>query len=78
MDEGGLFPAPEIFLHHLILCFPLPQRPQQHDIALDGTSSLSYPDPYKNWANKYNGVWTLHLGDTDLVITKYSIIIHYI
>ena len=46
---------------------------QQHDIALDGTSSLSYPDPYKNWANKYNGVWTLHLGDTDLVITKYSI-----
>ena len=46
---------------------------QQHDIALDGTSSLSYPDPYKNWADKYNGVWTLHLGDTDLVITKYSI-----
>lgn len=46
---------------------------QQHDIALDGTSSLSYPDPYKNWANKYNGIWTLHLGDTDLVITKYSI-----
>ena len=35
MDEGGLFPAPEIFLHHLILCFPLPQRPQQHNIALD-------------------------------------------
>ena len=46
---------------------------QQHDIALDGTSSLSYPDPYKNWANKYNGIWTLHLGDTDLVVTKYSI-----
>lgn len=46
---------------------------QQHDMALDGTSSLSYPDPYKNWANKYNGIWTLHLGDTDLVITKYSI-----
>lgn len=46
---------------------------QQHDIALDGTSSLSYPDPYKNWANKYNGPWTIHLGDTDLVITKYSI-----
>lgn len=46
---------------------------EQHDIALDGTSSLSYPDPYKNWADKYNGVWTLHLGDTDLVITKYSI-----
>ena len=45
----------------------------QHDLALDGTSSLSYPDPYKNWANKYNGIWTLHLGDTDLVITKYSI-----
>ncbi len=46
---------------------------EQHDIALDGTSSLSYPDPYKNWANKYNGIWTLHLGDTDLVITKYTI-----
>lgn len=45
----------------------------QHDIALDGTSSLSYPDPYKNWADKYNGEWKLHLGDTDLVITKYSI-----
>ena len=45
----------------------------QHDMALDGTSSLSYPDPYKNWANKYNGEWTIHLGDTDLVITKYSI-----
>ena len=46
---------------------------KQHDMALDGTSSLSYPDPYKNWANKYNGEWTIHLGDTDLVITKYSI-----
>ena len=46
---------------------------EQHDIALDGTSSLSYPDPYKNWADKYNGKWTIHLGDTDLVITKYSI-----
>lgn len=45
----------------------------QHDIALDGTSSLSYPDPYKNWADKYNGEWTIHLGSTDLVITKYSI-----
>ena len=46
---------------------------KQHDMALDGTSSLSYPDPYKNWADKYNGEWTIHLGDTDLVITKYSI-----
>lgn len=46
---------------------------EQHDLALDGTSSLSYPDPYKNWANKYNGTWTIHLGDTDVVITKYSI-----
>ena len=45
----------------------------QHDMALDGTSSLSYPDPYKNWADKYNGEWTIHLGDTDLTITKYSI-----
>ena len=45
----------------------------QHDMALDGTSSLSYPDPYKNWADKYNGTWTIHLGETDLVITKYSI-----
>lgn len=46
---------------------------EQHDIALDGTSSLSYPDPYKNWANKYNGTWTIHLGDTNLVIKKYTI-----
>ena len=46
---------------------------KQHDMALDGTSSLSYPDPYKNWADKYNGEWTIHLGDTDLTITKYSI-----
>ena len=24
---------------------------KQHDMALDGTSSLSYPDPYTNWTS---------------------------
>lgn len=45
----------------------------QHDIALDGTSSLSYPDPYKNWADKYNGKWTVTVGDKQISITSYSI-----
>lgn len=44
-----------------------------HDIALDGTSSLSYPDPYKNWADKYNGKWTVTVGDKVVTITDYSI-----
>ncbi len=45
-----------------------------HTVALDDTSSLSYPDPYKNWANKYGGgTWTAHLGDTDVTILSYSI-----
>lgn len=44
-----------------------------HDIALDGTSSLSYPDPYKNWADKYNGQWSVRIGDTQITITGYSI-----
>ncbi|MCC8038351.1 MAG: hypothetical protein LIP02_09515 [Bacteroidales bacterium] len=46
---------------------------KQHDIALDGTSSLSYPDPYKNWADKYNGTWTITIGGVETVITTYSI-----
>lgn len=46
----------------------------QHDMALDGTSSLSYPDPYKNWANKHNGTWTCHLSDgTTITLTNISI-----
>lgn len=48
-------------------------RCQQHDIALDGTSSLSYPDPYKNWADKYNGEWTVKIGDTNVTIKGFSI-----
>ncbi len=44
-----------------------------HDIALDGTSSLSYPDPYKNWADRYNGRWTVTVGDKIIEITDYSI-----
>lgn len=44
-----------------------------HDIALDGTSSLSYPDPYKNWADRYNGQWTVTVGDKIIEITDYSI-----
>ena len=44
-----------------------------HDIALDGTSSLSYPDPYKNWANKYNGTWSVTIDGVKVTITGYSI-----
>lgn len=46
----------------------------QHDMALDGTSSLSYPDPYKNWANRHNGQWTCTLKDgTVITISDISI-----
>lgn len=46
----------------------------QHDMALDGTSSLSYPDPYKNWANKHNGKMSVRFQDgTALTITSISI-----
>lgn len=45
-----------------------------HDIALDGTSSLSYPDPYKNWADKYGtGLWSVTIGDKTITISDYSI-----
>ncbi|WP_300897375.1 hypothetical protein [uncultured Duncaniella sp.] len=45
-----------------------------HNIALDGTSSLSYPDPYKNWANDYGkGKWTVEVGGAKITITEYSI-----
>ncbi len=44
-----------------------------HDIALDGTSSLSYPDPYKNWANRYNTPIEVKVGGTTVTITGYSI-----
>ncbi len=44
-----------------------------HDIALDGTSSLSYPDPYKNWADKYNGSWSVVIDGVKVTITGYSI-----
>lgn len=44
-----------------------------HDIALDGTSSLSYPDPYKNWADKYNGEWSVVIGGVKVTITGYAI-----
>lgn len=46
---------------------------ESHDIALDGTSSLSYPDPYKNWADKYNGNWSVIIGGVKVTITGYSI-----
>ena len=46
---------------------------KDHDLALDGTSSLSYPDPYKNWADKYNGPWTIRIDGVDVIITGYSI-----
>lgn len=49
-------------------------KEHQHDMALDGTSSLSYPDPYKNWANKHNGTMTVTLKDgTSVSITSISI-----
>lgn len=45
-----------------------------HLIALDGTTSLSYPDPFKNWANQYDkGTWTITVGDKKISITQYSI-----
>lgn len=45
-----------------------------HTFALDGTSSLSYPDPFKNWADKYKGGnWRLVIGDREIAITGYSI-----
>lgn len=46
---------------------------ESHDIALDGTSSLSYPDPYKNWADKYNGSWSVVIDGVKVTITGYSI-----
>lgn len=45
----------------------------QHGMALDGTSSLSYPDPYKNWADKYNGAWSVMIDGVEVTITGYSI-----
>lgn len=46
-----------------------------HTFALDGTSSLNYPDPYKNWADKYKGAqsWKVLIGNTYIDITGYSI-----
>lgn len=47
---------------------------EAHDQALDGTSSLSYPDPYKNWAARYkNGVWNIYIEGVKLTIKSYSI-----
>ena len=46
---------------------------ENHDIALDGTSSLSYPDPYKNWADKYNGTWSVVIDGVKVTITGYAI-----
>lgn len=43
---------------------------KDHDMALDGTSSLSYPDPYKNWANKHNGEITVKLKDGTQITVK--------
>lgn len=48
----------------------------RHDVLLDGTSSLSYPDPYKNWGPDYSkgSSWKIDLPDgTTLDITSYSI-----
>jgi hypothetical protein len=49
-----------------------------HGVSLDGTSSLSYPDPYKNWADHYmyynNTQWQVNFPDgTKLTITGYAI-----
>lgn len=47
-----------------------------HEFALDGTSSLNYPDPYKNWADNYGSkgsVWKVTIGNTIVDITGYSI-----
>ena len=51
----------------------------KHTINGDGTSSNNYPLPYKNWAEtfEFSGSenMTLHMGDEDVVVTKYSITI---
>ena len=51
-----------------------------HEINGDGTSSNSYPLPYKNWVEKYKdfnggsqGIITLHLTSGDETVKKYSI-----
>ena len=47
---------------------------KNHTHALDGTSSLSYPDPYKNWAADYkNGDWVITMDGIEIHITSYSI-----
>ena len=51
-----------------------------HEINGDGTSSNSYPLPYKNWAEKFKDyaggsqpIITLHLESGDELVKKYSI-----
>lgn len=49
-------------------------KEQNMDVALDGTSSLSYPDPYKNFAFKHNGTMTVTLKDgTAVTVSGISI-----
>ncbi|MCM1219918.1 MAG: DUF1566 domain-containing protein [Lachnospiraceae bacterium] len=45
-----------------------------HTTVLDGTSSLSYPDPYKNWGADYKGgEWIITIDGVEIHITSYSI-----
>ena len=59
-------------------CAPFTAGP--HEINGDGTSSNSYPLPYKNWAEKFKDyaggsdpIITLHLTSGDELVKKYSI-----
>lgn len=47
---------------------------KNHPMVLDGTSSLGYPDPYKNFGSDYAaGQWTVEVGGQTITIHSYSI-----
>ncbi len=49
---------------------------RNHPMVLDGTSSLTYPDPYKNFGSKYGsstGGWTVEIEGIPVTIHSYSI-----
>ncbi len=47
---------------------------KNHPMVLDGTSSLGYPDPYKNFGSDYaGGQWTVEIGGQTVTIHSYSI-----
>lgn len=57
-----------------LACAPFVCR--SHPMVLDGTSSLTYPDPYKNFGSKYGsnkGGWTVEIEGIPVTIHSYSI-----